>query len=162
MRTQEEIQIKSRYDAIKRSWISHKNQKNLTSEDLERRIAKEVVDFDLKYYEVTSFSVPKPESIRKYEMMSKEEKYKYDKDFPEWRERFGASAWLKERDSHKQQQESNQIWLKTWLGLLKDDEARYIKLQDFILKNRIPEETIEYSQKLVNTFGGRVVRQWED
>lgn len=162
MRNPEELQVKARYDAILASYHRYKKAKNLTLKDLDRRIAQEVVDHDLHYYESKSFDKPKPDALKRYDLMSQEEKYQYNTKFPQWREMFGATEWQKEYDAFKVQQDTNSRALKEWLGLLKDDESRFNKLNEFMLKQRVPEEVVETAQRLVNTFGGRVVRQWED
>ena len=92
-------------------------------EDLERRLAILVADKMLQYYK----PLVKPEaplSVQKYRLLNRDQRHKFNKDNPDWRESPELGEFFTKESGVECQNQSNVWWLTKCRGLDIGDERK--------------------------------------
>jgi hypothetical protein len=112
----------------------------------------------------------RPEVMRQFDMLSKDKKYLFEKENPDWRRLPTVQAYMDKSSSADAENHSNVYWLKFWMT--KVDPARKEKLRQKLTEFEVHMPTHQRTyvpnpgpqpkevQELLNTFGGEVVDDW--
>jgi len=137
-------------------------QGKLDMKEFDRRMAMlvcdEVLD-DMHYVQPPS----KPTSLLEYNKLSKDGKFRFNKDNPDWCKSPVFQDYMEKTSEVDATNGSNEYWLKYWLPHLDTDTDRVIKvrkvLMDFNVHIPYPQKTGSYKPnelEVVDIFGGTV------
>ena len=158
----EGTQIKEYCDKILK--LSTREDGTVDQDQLDRRLGMLFADRCLKYIQYIP-EPEKPDLIKHYEVMSKDEKFRFDKENPEWRRAPSVIAWIDESSAADAENHSNVYWLKKWSECV--DETRAQRLRDKLREFGnvgLPPPPEPVNDPAVNEvmqmFGGELVSDW--
>jgi hypothetical protein len=137
-------------------------------DELDRRLGMLVCDElldDIRFKPLPA----KPDALVQYEILSKDQKFRWNRDNPDWRQKPTFQQYLVDLSSAESENNSNVYWLKYWRGKVDKDRAEKFRLKLVEFSVRMPGAEQEFKpnvefkipepvQTVMDMFGGKLVK----